>query len=108
MKNLWKKWMLIAQFHFQDPNPAWKFESGSEKLNSTAVKRDFQSINQSGSNRNAPIFVWKLTCCSLGGRDRERSCRTAHPPPRPPATQIKTIRYGMVLLLFPSTYRTYI
>ena len=25
MKNLWKKWIFIAQFHFQDPDP----DSGS-------------------------------------------------------------------------------
>jgi len=34
MKNLLKKWIFIAQFHFQDPDPdpAWQFKSGSATL----------------------------------------------------------------------------
>ena len=29
MKNLWKKWIFIAQFHFQDPDPDSEYGSGS-------------------------------------------------------------------------------
>ena len=29
---MWKKWIFIAQFHFQDPDPAWRFESGSNRI----------------------------------------------------------------------------
>ena len=29
MKNLWKKWILLAQFHFQDPDPDSEYWSGS-------------------------------------------------------------------------------
>jgi len=34
MKNLWKKWIFVAQFCFQDPDPdpVWQFESGSKTL----------------------------------------------------------------------------
>ena len=34
MKNLLKKWIFIAKFHFQgpDPDPAWQFESGSTRI----------------------------------------------------------------------------
>ena len=30
MKNLWKKWIFIVQFHFQDPDPEPDSEYGSE------------------------------------------------------------------------------
>ena len=38
MKNLWKKWIFIAQFHFPntDPDPDWQFESGSIRIRNTA------------------------------------------------------------------------
>ena len=29
MKNLWKKWIFIAQFRFQDPDPDSEYGSGS-------------------------------------------------------------------------------
>ena len=42
MKNLWKKWIFMAQYHFQDPDtdpdPAWQFESGSNRIRNTLVK----------------------------------------------------------------------
>ena len=47
MNNFWKKWIFIAQFHFQDPDseydtdtdPAWQFESGSVTLPTRNNKR---------------------------------------------------------------------
>jgi len=36
MKNMWEKWIFIARFLFQDPDsdpdPAWQFESGSNRI----------------------------------------------------------------------------
>jgi len=32
MTNLLKKLIFIAQFHLQDPDPAWRFESGSARI----------------------------------------------------------------------------
>ena len=32
MKNLLKKLIFIAQFYLQDPDPAWRFESGSTRI----------------------------------------------------------------------------
>ena len=37
MQNLWKKWIFIAQFHSQDPDPAWQFESGSTRIRNTGT-----------------------------------------------------------------------
>jgi len=39
MKNLWKKWIFLAQFHLPDadPDPVWQFESGSETLGSPII-----------------------------------------------------------------------
>ena len=46
MKFFWKKWIFIAQFHFQDPNtdpdPAWQFESGSTQIRNTAYEAEVQ------------------------------------------------------------------
>ena len=43
MKNLWKKWIFLAQFHFQnpDPDPAWQFESGSNRIRNTGRYRRY-------------------------------------------------------------------
>ena len=35
MKIFWKKWIFLAEFHFQDPDPAWQFESGFTRIRNT-------------------------------------------------------------------------
>ena len=37
---------FIPQFHFQDPDPAWQFESGSEILDSKMIKLYFVNVSR--------------------------------------------------------------
>ena len=65
MQNLWKKWIFIAQFHFQDPDPDSEYGSGSGAIR---IRNRNTALRSTGrSTKKQEKVVRKVLCKIIEG-----------------------------------------